>query len=114
MENETRKIEIDGNVLFHRKNADGTVTLYAEGVFKKAIPKFAEMFPTFFNVLTDPEDEGPEIIIIDPEHVTMLINLGEGKFGFTVCDPDEEDCRECELHDACDQSCLKKEATVDE
>ena len=50
MENETRKIEMDGNTLFHRKNADGTVTLYAEGVFKKAIPKFAEMFPNFFNV----------------------------------------------------------------
>ena len=33
MENETRKIEMDGNALFHRKNADGTVTLYAEGIF---------------------------------------------------------------------------------
>ena len=113
MENETRKIEMDGNALFHRKNADGTVTLYAEGVFKKAIPKFAEMFPNFFNVLTDPEDDGPELIIIDPEHVTMIINLGEGKFGFNICDPEEEDCLECEQRETCEQSKAKKEATVD-
>ena len=113
-ENKTRRIDLDGNVLFHRKNQDGTVTLYCNGAWAKAMPKFVENFPDLFNMVTDPEDGEPVMVIVDPEKVSLVVNMGAGVFGFTVCDPCAEDCENCEDRDTCESSLAKKEESANE
>ena len=109
--NVTRKLEMDGNVLYHRMNADGTVTLYAEGVFKQTFPKIAADSPDFFEILTDPEDDGPLMVVTDPKFVTMMIILGEPKFGFSIAAPEPEECAACETREECPKA--EKEESVD-
>lgn len=113
-ENKTRRIDLDGNTLFHRKNQDGTVTLYCNGAWAKAMPQFVENSPNLFNMVTDPEDGEPIMVIVDPENVSLTVHLGTGSFGFTVSDPCEEDCEACENRDTCGISLAKKEESANE
>lgn len=113
-ENRTFCVNIDGSTIRHRKNQDGTVTLYCDGVMKKAIPDIAEKAPQFFNVLTDPEDDGPVLVVVDPKKVSLVIGLGAPVIGFNISDPCEEDCEACENRDTCESSLAKKEESSDE
>ena len=108
-EKKTRKIDIDGNVIWHRMNEDGTVTLYCDGPIKKALPRIAENAPTFFNIMTDPEDDGPLMVIVDPKKVAITVDFGIARFGFSICDPCEDDCAACENRETCEASLVKKE-----
>ena len=113
-EKKTYRIDIDGNVIHHRMNQDGTVTLYCDGPVKKILPTLAESAPTFFNVMTDPEDDGPLMLIVDPKKVALTVEFGIARFGFRISDPCEEDCATCENRDSCEASLVKKEENPDE
>jgi len=114
IEEVTWKIDLDGHVLHHRKNQDGTVTIYGDGIFKKTIPEIAAKVPSFFNILTDPDDDGPLMAIVDPKRVSLTVNLGEGSFGFELSNPCPDDCAVCEGRDECDQCRLGEEVAADE
>lgn len=113
-ENKTYRVDIDGSVIHHRKNEDGTVTMYLDGVMKQAIAEISEKAPNFFNVLTDPEDDGPVMVIVDPNKVSLTIGLGAPIIGFHIADPCPEDCEACENRDTCENSLAKKEDDPDE
>lgn len=114
-EKKTYRIDIDGNVIHHRMNHDGTATLYCRGeVFKAVMPEMVDKLPGYFNVLTDPDDDGPMMVIVDPNKVSLNISLGVGMFGFQIAEPCEEDCEKCEQRDTCESSLAKKEDDPDE
>lgn len=114
-EKKTYRIDIDGNVIHHRMNQDGTATLYCKGeVFKAVMPEMVDKLPGYFNVLTDPEDDGPVMVIVDPNKVSLTIGLGAPIIGFHIADPCPEDCEACENRDTCENSLAKKEDDPDE
>jgi len=109
--NETRKIILDNNTIWHRMNNDGTATLYVDGTLKKVIPELEEKLPGHFNIMTDPEEDGPLMVIVDPERVSFSVLFGSPKVGFQIADPCAEDCERCENRDECENRVDRKEDT---
>lgn len=81
-----------------------------EGGMKKYLLNLHKKMPDVFELLVDEEDfneeedmDGTFTVIVDPEVVSMAFILGEGKLGFTVSRPCDEDCEHCQ-YNGCENS----------
>ena len=82
-----------------------------EGGMKKYLLNLHKKMPDVFELLVDEEDfneeedmDGTFTVIVDPEVVSMAFILGEGKMGFTVSSPCDEDCEKCSYNTSCENS----------